>query len=313
MINLYLYTIFCIIMNMKVTRPLIGLALHIMMKNVKKQAKLQPPHGKVKEFLDVPFINDGNENHKYDVYVAGEDRKNICFIDIHGGAYMYGNHKNNYAYALEFNKRGYDFINVDYEVIKNDRNLKDLVDDVICNIKHVADHLKDYGLENDKFIITGDSAGGHFALLISECFDNEEVAKKLGYEMPKIEVVGCVVNCPVYDVKDIGEDVMTKGARIRMFGKKCLDKDYMALLSPRTYIKDYRMPLFLSTCKNDFIRVQSLILNEDMKSKDNKYVFHDINSDKKEVGHVHNVMALNLEESKFINDEIDKFVSSLII
>ena len=38
----------------------------------------------------------------------------------------------------------------------------------------------------------------------------------------------------------------------------------------------------------------------------------DIKSDKKEVDHVHNVVKINLEESKVVNNEIIKFVDNLL-
>ena len=86
----------------------------------------------------------------------------------------------------------------------------------------------------------------------------------------------------------------------------------MRLLSPREYIKDFKLPIFLSTCKRDFFRKESMKLNEDMALKDNKYVFVDIDSDNKEVGHVHNVIAPYLEESKRVNQKMFEFIETII-
>ena len=73
----------------------------------------------------------------------------------------------------------------------------------------------------------------------------------------------------------------------------------------------HKAPIFLSTCKNDFVRAESMLLLEDLKDK-HEYQFIDIDSDKKEVDHVHNVVKINLEESKQVNNAIVAFVDNLL-
>ena len=85
------------------------------------------------------------------------------------------------------------------------------------------------------------------------------------------------------------------------------DKEHLKKLSPKTYISSINIPLFLSTCKHDFIRNESMLLNEDMKDKKN-YVFLDIDSDDKNVDHVHNITKPQLEESKKVNNAMARFL-----
>ena len=72
------------------------------------------------------------------------------------------------------------------------------------------------------------------------------------------------------------------------------------------------MPIFLSTCKFDFIRPQSLMLKEDIDTYNLKHTYLDIDSDNKKVDHVHNVVRPYLEESKTVNDAMDKFMKENI-
>jgi len=82
----------------------------------------------------------------------------------------------------------------------------------------------------------------------------------------------------------------------------------MASMSPRTYIGSYDGPLFVSTCTNDFIRQQSLLLKADCDSLSRPLEFVDISSDDKKVAHVHNVTNLSLPESIQVNAAMAAFM-----
>ena len=296
---------------MKVNRLIVELLIISVTRAIKRRRKIFPPMGVFKEFLDVPYLDDGKSHHQYDVFLTTENRKNVCILDVHGGSYLFSGHRDNYIFAYEFLKEGYDVICLDYLPNDGKRDTKDLVSDCVLCLNHIYEHLKDFSLEDDKFVMTGDSAGGHFALLLSEMMEDKKIQDLLGFNLHNFNLKGVLLNCPVYDFEWTGYNQMTHGAMKRMFGKNySLEK--MRLLSPREYIKDFKLPLFVSTCKNDFIRKESLKLNEDMKQKDNKFVFIDIDSDNKKVDHVHNVVAPYLEESKRVNQKMLEFIETII-
>ena len=61
-----------------------------------RRRKHYPPHGEFKETINIPYIEgDTNPQHSFDVYLANENRNNICLIDIHGGSYIFGEHFDN--------------------------------------------------------------------------------------------------------------------------------------------------------------------------------------------------------------------------
>ena len=295
---------------MKVNRIALSALVLYFKITIPKRRKGFPPLGVYKEFLDVPYMNDKNIHHKYDVFIAGDNRKHVCILDVHGGSYLFSEHRDNYAFGFKFLEQGFDFIALDYLPNNGRRDTKDLVSDCILNLNHIFEHLKDYDLENDQFVIMGDSAGGHFALLLAEIMTNKELQKSLGFNLHDFNLKGVLLNCPVYDFEFTGVGALTRGGMKRMFGKHySLEK--MRLMSPREYIQDFKLPLFLSTCKLDFIRHESMKLNEDMSKKENKYVFVDIDSDKEKVDHVHNVVRPSLEESIQVNQAMFDFIDSV--
>ena len=292
---------------MKIGKTALNLLNYFIRKDIKKRREHYPPHS-FKEWINVPYVDDGNLYHTYDVYLANEDnRKRVCIIDIHGGAYILGEHQDNYPFAYYFLNKGYDVVSTDYIPNNGKRSSLELVKDVVNNILHLLAHLKDYDLEDDKIVLAGDSAGGHFALLIAELFKNKNAAKELGFDLPDLDIKAVVLCCPVYNFEDLGKGVMSKSGLKRMLGPTYKDPELLRKLSPRTYVKFFDLPIFVSTCTNDFIRTESLLLNDELKERNN-FQFYDLKCDDKNVDHVHNVVKLNLKESIMVNDEIVTFI-----
>ena len=284
----------------------------MVLNDIKKRRKYYPPKDEFRKWINIPYLDDDNKYHTYDVYLADESiRKHCLFIDIHGGAYIFGEHQDNYPYAYVMLKAGYDVALLDYEPNNGKKDIKDIVVDLANNFKHLVEHFSDYDLAKDQIVITGDSAGGHLALLFSAALQSQEVREKLGIELPNLKVIATVVACPAYNFEVLGESQLTNGARKRMLGPRYKDVEHLRVYSPRTYIDYHQAPIFLSTCKNDFVRAESMLLLEDLKNK-HEYQLIDIDSDKKEVDHVHNVVKINLEESKQVNNAIVAFVDNLL-
>lgn len=299
---------------MKLGRFLIKLLNTISDNETRKRRKHYPPHGEFEETINIPYIEgDLNTEHSFDVYLANDNRNNICLIDIHGGAYIFGEHKDNWSFCYTFAKQGFDVVNVDYCPNDGTRSVKDSITDVVKCLNYVYEHRKELGLDKDKFILVGDSAGGHFALILAELFCDEKYAAKLGYKMPNMDLLAVLVNCPVYDFANLKEENFTEAGAKRMFGPKYKNKNYFTDICPKTHLKSLHLPLFVSTCTQDFIRKQSLMLISDMKKRDDiKFAYVDIKSKKKDIGHVHNVLLPKLPESKQVNDAMRDFILELI-
>lgn len=275
--------------------------------DVKKRRKKFPPHI-FREKINIPYLDDNNKQHTYDVYLANEEnRKHICIIDIHGGSYIFGEHQDNYPFAFEMLKEGFDVVLLDYESNSGKKDILDLINDCASNLRHLYQNLVKYDLDKDKIVLCGDSAGGHLALLLAEAFIDKETASILNLDLPKFDIKTVLLNCPVYDFEHLGEGTLSSSGFKRLLGPKFNDKEHLRKLSPKTYIDKVSIPLFLSTCKRDFIRNESMLLNKDMEGRTG-YGFVDIDSDDKNVDHVHNVTKPQLEESKKVNNAMASFL-----
>ena len=282
---------------------------HSAVKDNIRRRKKNPPYGKFEEKINVPYINDNDIHHQFDViYAPKEIKKNCCIIDIHGGSYIFGEHQDNYHFACKFVEKGFDCITIDYRLNNGKIDTKDQVDDCALCLNYIFSHLKELNLENDCFAIMGDSAGGHLAFILAQAILNKDVADTLGYTFPKIKLVATLLNCPVYDFENIAKGTLTKGGAKRLFGPNHANLEKMRLISPRTYIDSFKGPLFLSSCKKDFIGYHSQLLNEDMKKKDNMYHFEYLDTDEKYVGHVHNVIHIDHYLGIQVNNRMMSFI-----
>ena len=296
---------------MKVGGFIVDLLVRSSYRSTLKRRKNYPSFSLFRNTINIHYKDDNNPYHTFDVFLADEkNRKKCCIIDIHGGAYVFGEHYDNYPFAIPFLEKGFDFVTVDYEPNDGKKDTKDLVDDIYACIKFFLDHKEELGIDYNCFVLTGDSAGGHLALLFSELILNKTFAKQLGYEFPNINLVACLVNCPVYNFAHIGDGSLSKSGMKRMFGPNYHDILAMELLCPKVHISSLKCPVLTSTCSQDFLRSQSFELQEDFKGRKYPFKLIDINSNKKGIGHVHNVLHPEYEESIAVNDAMIDFINS---
>lgn len=262
---------------------------------------------KYKPLLDVSYNFDGNEYHKFFVLFAPEKRKNICIIDIHGGAYLFGHRIQNYEFGKVFLDKGFDYIGIDYIPNINKRSTYDMLNDCAECLDYIAEHLKELGLENDKLVLMGDSAGGHMALVLAEMICDKNFARGFYGKSINLDIKCLLVNCPAYDFVNLGTKTMTKAAQKYMFGPKWYDLEIRKPICPKYNIAKLNIPVFLSTASKDFLRNESLMLKEDLERLGIEHEFVDVHSDSKPFMHVHNIVYLDLPESQEVNKNMMDF------
>ena len=257
--------------------------------------------------VGLPYVENGDPAQVLDVYYADESvRKDAVLVDIHGGFYIAGDQRNNRAFASVFLKEGYDVVLLEYRLNDGKRDVYDELSDCAAGLDYLTEHAGELGLSKERMFLTGDSAGGHLALFMAEGANDGTLPVR-----PKeFKVRGVLLNCPAYDFATFGEsDSFAKSALEWFIGPRYQDKDWMVSMSPRTYIGSYDGPLFVSTCTNDFIRGQSLLVKANCDSLGRTLEFVDIESDDKKVAHVHYVTDLSLPQSREVNARMVAFMN----
>jgi acetyl esterase len=92
--------------------------------------------------------------------------KRPCFVAIHGGGWTSGSPRSMFAFADHCAKLGMVAISVQYRLYKagTDVTVFDCVKDARSALRYVRAHAAELGIDPDKIIANGASAGGHLAV-----------------------------------------------------------------------------------------------------------------------------------------------------
>lgn len=133
-----------------------------------------PAEAQPYRFLDIPY-DTLSEDQKLDIYLPCEKPGKLPFIVyIHGGGYEMGDRKYGHIHKLiEGLERGYAVASVSYR-LSQEKVFPAAVQDVRNALRFLRKHAGEYGLDESRMGIFGESAGGNLAAVAA--MDPEEPA-----------------------------------------------------------------------------------------------------------------------------------------
>ena len=119
-----------------------------------------------------------NAEQKLDVYArrdSSTERPTVIYI--HGGGWVGGSKEGSILRIAPYLEMGLNVVNVEYRLGRVAR-APAAVEDCRCALRWVLRNAKDYGIDTERLIVTGRSAGGHLSLTtgmlpVSAGFDAE--------------------------------------------------------------------------------------------------------------------------------------------
>lgn len=165
----------------------------------KNYAAQTEPEG-IERVYDIPYIDDGNRLHLFDVYYPEKREGGLpAIIDIHGGGWMYGDKELNRMYCLNLAKRGFVVFNISYRLVP-EVDVPDQLRDVMAALKFISDSMKDYPWDGRNIMLTGDSAGGMLASFAAALNSSEYLRQIFGTESPELDLNCLLLTSPVADM-----------------------------------------------------------------------------------------------------------------
>lgn len=189
-------------------------------KSDKKRMATQTPPEKVVKVKDIPYIDDGNPYHKFDVfYPEGKIAKEglPVIIDIHGGGWMYATKDLNEYYCMELAKKGYCVFSISYRLVP-DVTVNEQIKDCTEALAFIRANMKDYPANKKTVMLTGDSAGGQLALYSTILNNNPDAREIFGTVDTKLNIKCLLLTSPVTYAKS--------GGWFSIYTKKMWGKDY---------------------------------------------------------------------------------------
>ncbi|QNU67866.1 alpha/beta hydrolase [Ruminiclostridium herbifermentans] len=121
-----------------------------------------------KDYFAKPYGDDPLQRLDIHRLRKPNNKKRPVIFFIHGGGWTTEDKSNTRFYALEWIKRGYAVVSVNYRLAPNIKHPYQ-IDDCALALKWVIDNIEDYGGDPEEIAIIGHSAGAHLtALLVSD-------------------------------------------------------------------------------------------------------------------------------------------------
>ena len=227
-------------------------------------------------------------------------------VNIHGGAWVYGDKKVYAPYCMYLASRGFAVINASYRLAPR-HTFPAPLEDVGKMVEWVFHHSDEYGLDLSNLFFVGDSAGAHLATAYTAIQLNEAYAKSF----PEIKAdarfipKGLLLNCGVFDMEAAWKK---QGRALTPFLTDLLGEkptvEAVKQMSPAQYMTSDFPPVHLTTSNGDFLRKHSYRLKEVLEKKGVEVVFKEYGEKKKPQGHVFHLNLKNKVGQQCNEDQI---------
>ena len=252
--------------------------------------------------------------HLLDLYRPKDaEGKLPVLLNIHGGAWVYGDKKVYAPYGMYLATQGFAVVNASYRLAPK-HTFPAPLEDVGAMVEWVVDHAEDYSLDLSNLFFVGDSAGAHLATAYTAIQLNEAYANSF----PGIKVderfipKGLLLNCGVFDME---VEWKKQGRALTPFLTDLLGEkptiEAVKQMSPAQYITSGFPPVHLTTSNGDFLRKHSYRLKEVLEKKGVEVVFKEYGEKKKPQGHVFHLNLKNKVGQECNADQLE-FVKQMM-
>ena len=161
-----------------------------------------------KRYPDVTRVKNVVYDDRYGKYttadlffVEGKDKYPVV-VNVHGGGFVKGGKRYRRALCSEYAREGYFVYNIDYRLAPQ-YALPAGIEDTVTALNFSPELAKKYPLDLSTVVLTGDSAGGVYALSGVVAAKNEEFLRLLGVEEVKVAPTAFMGFCGAYRLGDL--------------------------------------------------------------------------------------------------------------
>lgn len=271
----------------------------------KNRVASQTPETGVTRLEDIPYIDDGTNEHMLDVYYPeGTSEKLPVIIDIHGGGLMMGDKDSNEIYCSVLAKKGYTVVCINYR-LSPDVLYPSQVQDVMAAFKWVNDNADSYNIDLDKVYVTGDSAGGNLAYYVPLVETSPELQTLYGVTPSGLQIDALGLVSGMYDMKT-GFNAPLISC---YFGFDYKNSPYYPYLQPEEVLPLGELPpCYMVSCSRDFLHSSADSFDRELTKRGIEHTYRDWGlTVNKSSGHITSVAYPELEESRQTIDEMLDF------
>lgn len=247
----------------------------------------------------------------------GPSAENGLLIDIHGGAWIYGDQDLNSTYCAVFARQGFLTASLGYSLLP-EVDIRGQMQSVISGMNSIYTLSREYGFSGKKVKLTGDSCGAHLITLAFATTQDPVLKKALGVPDMIFEPSAMALTSPVCMLDNINgfkseklSIKLTEEIKKMMMPTESDEKELEGLISFENYSPHMEFPpLFILSSEADVFYSNSKRMMECLDKNGTSYESLFFDKTYKDCNHVFNVAEPDKKEAKEANSKIIDFFLS---
>jgi acetyl esterase/lipase len=192
---------------------------------------------------NVTYLTATGYESKLDVYKRRDvTTPQPTLVFYHGGGWILGTKEASFMSVMPWLEMGWNVVNVEYRMARV-ALAPAAVEDATCALRFVVEKAKDYGIDTNRIVVSGESAGGHLALAVgmipeSAGFSRACAGGAFRGNDTVIPKVAAIINW--YGVTDVAEMLSGPNARgyaVQWLGTLPNAEAVAKSVSPLTYVR----------------------------------------------------------------------------
>ncbi len=185
---------------------------------------------------DITYQTAENRSLKLDVwYQHNIKTPSPTLVFIHGGGWIFGSKEGTVLNFLPYMEMGWTIVNVEYRMASQSL-APAAVEDTRCALRWVFRNAKQYNFDTSKIVLTGQSAGGHLAL-ITGMLPNGTGLDNNCYGDEELKVAAIINWYGISDVNDLIAGKNLKNYAVMWVGSQQNAAEIAKRVSPLTYVR----------------------------------------------------------------------------
>lgn len=210
----------------------------------------------------IPYMKDGSEFHRLNMYYpqdfdAASGERLPVIIDIHGGGHMCGGRNMNRNYCEYLASCGYIVMGMGYRLIPK-TDLRGMIGDIFASMEWLSHCGKKRGCDLSRVFLTGDSAGGHLAMLVLCLQESAWLRNAFGVKSLPFRIRAGAISNGICDTVDYYPCNLDWYAADRMRGRQGHHAAWAPYINVSTAVRGLKLaPVLVIGSENDSFYIQT--------------------------------------------------------
>lgn len=230
----------------------------------------------VEENLNIAYINREEIPLAMDIFQPKipKSAEMPVIVTIHGGGLTAGDRHISRPLARLLAHKGYLVFSIEYRLAPQ-ADVSQQLDDVCAGLDFIGTHLIDYDVDFDRMFLVAESAGAFLALYVTAMKYSKKLQDAVGHQPSRFYFKAIGLNSGMFytNCNDPTGWILAE----QIYGKKRDDETFLRYMNPEDpeIIKNLP-PVFLFTCRGDFMNNYSFKLNDALKKagKECRFVYY---------------------------------------